>query len=253
MSTIDLQPANGTNKVHDPFGDESRVRIVPKSMADDIKPTDLPPAGHQRDELLRQRRDRLEEQIGEMPELAGGRDVSEIPIENEIAQAFDGLGNLSVSKQKPEYVYKWKKADDQQTTLAQNLGFELVNGDPRTDTKCNNWEGIEHLGKHCAAGTSLRGAGDVLLWRIKRERYEAIEEYFRQKGVSMGQVTDRFEDYGAELAAQGLIPQNLAHGRKTDPLIQRVFANGPVQAREMGRVLRDGSLPGAHADQIFRR
>ena len=237
-----------------PLSQNPGAPVIPKSMAGDIKPdANLPPAGHKRDEVLRARHDRLMEQIAQMPEDRGGVDVSEIPIENDIAQAFDGMGNLPVSRQRSGYTYKWKKADDQQVALAQNLGFELVNGDPRTDAKCDNWEGLEHLGKHCAAGTSLRGRGDVMLWRMKTERYLQLEAYFRQKGIDMGQVAEKFEDYGADLAAQGLTPKNLTHGRQTDPLIQRVFANGPLESQRMGRVLRDGSLPGARADQIFDR
>jgi len=237
-----------------PLSQNPGAPVVPRSMADDIKPDpNLPPAGHKRDEVLRERRDRLEAQIAQMPEDRGGVDVSEIPIENDIAQAFDGMGNLPVSKQRRGYVYKWKKADDQQVALAQNLGFELVSGDPRSDPKCDNWEGLEHMGKHCAAGTSLRGRGDVMLWRMKAKRYAQLENYFRQKGIDMGQVAEKFEDYGADLAAQGLIPKNLAHGRQSDPLIQRVFANGPMESQRMGRMLRDGSLPGARADQIFDR
>lgn len=239
----------------DPFGDEAKAPVVPASMADQIKPdtSDLPPPGYRREEVLAQRRARLEAQIGEMPDdMHGGVDVSTIPIENEIAQAFDAIGNLSVSKQRNDRVYKWKRADDQQTTLAQNLGFQLVNGDPRSDEKADK-EGIEHLGKHCAAGTSLRGRGDVLLWWMDRHRYEALENFYRQKGLDMGQVGAKFEDYGEELAAQGLIPKRLTHGRPDNPLIQRVFANGPAESQRMGRMLRDGSLPGARADQIFER
>jgi hypothetical protein len=234
--------------VNIPLDKNPGAPVVPKSMADEIKPDleGLPPAGHARDEVMRERARKLEEQIAQMPQdAAGGVDVSEIPIEREIARAFDGLGNLSVSNQQPGWVYKWKKADDQQTTLAQNLGFILVQGeDP---------EGREHKGKHCAGGTTLRGAGDVLLWKIPEQRWHAIEDYFRRKGIGMGQVAERMEEYGEELASQGLIPRNLVHAKPGDPLIQRVFANGPDQARTMGRMMREGSLPGATADQYFRR
>lgn len=222
--------------------------VVPASMADQIKPdTDgLAPPGHTRDEQMRERAANLEAQIAAMPDdMAGGVDVSTIDIENEIAQAFDDFGNLSVTKMQPEFVYKWKKADSLVVNLAQKLGFELVQGDMP--------EGIEHKGKHCAATTTLRGAGDVMLWRIRRARYEAIEEYHRRKAEGMGQVTDRFEDYGQELADQGLTPQNLAHGRRTDPLIQRVFANGPGQARAMTQVLKTGTLRGATTRDLYGR
>ena len=237
--------------VNIPLDKNPGAPVVPASMADEIKPdTNLPPPGHARDEELRRRSAALEEQIAQMPEDRGGVDVSQIPLENEIANAFDGLGNLTVSKQKPGWVYKWKKADDQQTTLAQNLGFILVQGDPRQG---GDPEGREHMGKHCAGGTTLRGAGDVLLWKIPAERYAAIEDYFRKKAISMGQVAERFEDYGEELAMQGMTPKNLAHARPEDPLVKRVFANGPDQARQMSRVLREGSLPGASVSEIYRR
>jgi hypothetical protein len=252
--SIDLQPINSEARAKDPFGDNEQARVVPKSMAGEIKPDpNLPPAGHKRDEFLRARRDRLEKQIAQMPELSGGVDVSEIPIENEIAHAFDDMGNLSVSKMKPDYVYKWKKADDKQVAMAQNLGFEFVSGDPRSDPKCPNTEGIEHIGKHAAAGTTLRGGGDVLLCRMKRERYEKLENYLYQRGLNLQQVEANFEDYGADLAARGLIPQNLAHGRRSDPLIQRVFPNGENEARRMDRTLRAGDLPGATVNEMFRR
>ena len=162
--------------------------VVPASMASEIKPdTDgLAPPGHTRDEQMRERARNLEAQIASMPDdMAGGVDVSTIDIENEIAQAFDDFGNLTVSNMRPEYVYKWKKADSLVVNLAQKLGFELVQGDPRVDPKCNSHEGLEHIGKHCAAGTTLRGAGDVMLWRIGRARYEAIEEYHRRKGEGL--------------------------------------------------------------------
>ena len=249
MSDLAVQPIN-----RDPFGDEKKAPVVPRSMSDQVKPDqNIPPAGHSRDEFMRQRRDALEEQIAQMPaDMAGGRDVSEIPIENEIAQAFDGLGNLPISQCRNDRVYKWKKADDIQSAHAQNLGFKLIQGDPRTDPTADK-EGVEHIGKHCAAGTTLRGRGDVLAWWIPRERYEAIEQFCRQKGIDMGQVTEKFEEYGAELAARGLTPKNLAHGNPNDPLIQRVFANGPAEGARMGRVLRDGSLPGARPNEIFSR
>ncbi len=239
---FNLDPVNFTS----PVASNPGPPVVPSSMAGEVKPdtANLPPPGHARDEVLRERKENLEAAIDKLPER-GGVDVSTIPIEREIVQAFDGLGNLTVTGAMSGWVYKWKKADDQQTTLAQNLGFELVQG--------NDPEAQEHKGKHCAGGTTLRGAGDVLLWRIKQERWEAIEDYFRRKGFNMGQVTERFEDYGAELAAQGLTPKNLAHGRASDPLVQRVFANGPIQSARMGEMLRSGSVPGASAEQIFRR
>lgn len=233
--------------VNIPLDKNPGAPVVPASMADQIQPDvdNLPPPGHAREEALKGRKAALEQQIASMPEDRGGVDVSEIPIENEIARAFDGLGNLTVSNMQPGWVYKWKKADDQQTTLAQRLGFILVQGDDP--------EGREHKGKHCAGATTLRGAGDVLLWKIPAERWAAIEDYFRRKGIGMGQVAERMEDFGEELAMQGLTPKNLVHARPGDPLIQRVFANGPDQARQMGRMMREGSLPGATSDQMFRR
>ena len=252
---VDLPPIN-TERRRDPFGDEAKAPVVPRSMADSIQPdTNIPPAGHSRDEFMRQRRDRLEAQISEMPaDMAGGMDVSEVPIENEIAQAFDEMGNLPVSKMKPEYVYKWKKADDKQVATAQRLGFEVISGDPREDKTCNNWEGVEYIGKGPAAGTTLRGSGDVLLFRMRRHRYEQLEEYFRRLGIDKGQVEANFEAYGEDMASRGLIPKNLAHGRPDNPLIMRVFQNGgPDQARNMNSMLRAGRVPGATVDDIYRR
>lgn len=230
-----------------PLSENPGPKIVQKSMESELKPDTegLPPAGYSRDEIMRKRREDLDAAIAQMPEDRGGIDVSEIDIENEIAHAFDDIGNLTVSNQRPDRVYKWKKADDLQTNLAQKLGFVLVQGDDQ--------EGIEHKGKHCAATTTLRGAGDVLLWWMPRSRYEALENYYRKQQAAQGNVEPNFEYENRERAVRGGLPPNIVHGRAEDPLIQRVFANGPTQSAAMDRMMRQGSLPGATTTDMFRR
>ncbi len=233
--------------------------VIPASMADQIKPdtANLPPPGHARDEVMRDRRDRLEAQIAQMPsDDRGGVDVSKIPIENEVAGAFDFYGNLPVSRQNSKYVYKWKHASDRSMAVAQHLGFEPVSGDPRQDPSCQNWEGLEYIGKHCAQTTTLRGHVDVILCRMPREKYEKFEADCRQRGVDMGQIE---ENLGAQFVRDGAYPQHLLGGFAEDPatanhpLIQRVFANGPMESARMDRMMRQGSLPGATASQMLRR
>lgn len=235
--------------------------VIPASMADQIKPDTegMPEAGYEREEFLKKRVADLEAQIARMPLDRGGVDVSQIPIENEIAQRFTRHdGNLPVShwnEDDPNWMVKWKPAHDLAMMQADDQGWIAVSGDPRSDPKCNEWIGVEYIGKGKTSGTTLRGWGDTILMKMPRKDYDEKVEAARLNGLRAQQHLETLDEYGEDLAQRGITPGNLIHttSRPNSPIITRVFANGPQQAQQMDRKMREGSLPGASVSQIYRR
>lgn len=259
MSLGGIQPVNiPFEKPKADLASNPGAPVVPASMADQIKPDTegMPEAGFEREEFLKKRNAELEAQIAAMKEDRGGIDVSQVPIENEIAQRFDHRGNLPVSHwDRSKWEVKWKLASDLAMMIADDEGWEVVSGDPRSDPKCSEWLGVEYIGKGKAAGTTLRGHGDVLLCKMPRQKYDEIQENNRLSGLKAQMHLETMDEYGEMLAEQGVTPGNLIHttSRPNSPIITRVFANGPTQSRAMDRMMRSGSLPGASVAEIYPR
>lgn len=234
------------------LGKNPGARVVPASMADQIKPdtAGMPDAGYEREEFLKKRNAELEAQIASMKIDRGGIDVSQIPIENEIAQRFNRhSGNLPVSnwdENDPKWMVKWKLGQDLAMLQADDAGWVAVSGDDPI--------GKEYIGKGKTSGTTLRGWGDCILMKMPRDLYDEKRESERQTGLRAQMHLESLDEYGEQLASQGATPGNLIHTTsRQSPIIQRVFANGPTQARTMDRMMRGGSLPGASVAEIYPR
>lgn len=190
-------------------------------MANELPPEHIGniPAGHKRDEENRKRTDDLAEQAD-----AAGADAASISadklthVDNEIAQFFDpSIGDTPVSNKKSDRYYVWVHADQVTISNFMTRGYKAVQG---TDKEAN-----EHKGQHKAAGGSLRGFGDCLLYWCPIEVREKEEQRARALAIAMGAV----EKNWAEEANSGPLGRNfgpLAHGDPNDPKLRQTVLRG---------------------------
>lgn len=151
-------------------------------MADGFKPripkpaVNLPPAGHARDEELRKRTDILEEKAETQAATLdmGTIDPDVLKAERELMNQMD---STMVTGANPAYHYTWVNFQSYHGWAVKSKlafrGWEVVN-----DT-CGSGEAIE-----CRQADGTRKLGDVLLMRIKKERYAilaALEDEDRNK------------------------------------------------------------------------
>lgn len=177
------------------------------------------PAGHSRDEENRKRTDDLAAQAD-----AAGADAASIPedklkhVDNEIAQYFDPvIGDTPVSNKRDDRYYVWVHADQVTISGYMTRKYKAVQG--------NDKEAIEHKGQHKAAGGTLRGYGDTLLYWCPIEVRRAEEERAMRLAIAMGAV----EKNWAEEANAGPLGRNfgpLAHGDPNDPKLRQTVLRG---------------------------
>lgn len=177
------------------------------------------PAGHQRDEENRRRTDALAEKIDE----ASG-DAASIPerklreVDNEIAQYFDPvIGDVPVSDKRPERHYVWVLSNQVVISNYMARGYRAVQGKDK--------EAEEFRGQHKAAGSSLRGYGDTLLYWCPIEVKQKEDERSMKLAIAMGAV----EKNWAEDANSGPLGRSfgpLAHGDPSDPKLRSTVLRG---------------------------
>lgn len=220
------------------------------------------PAGYKRKEENARRTDALAEEAaaGLGPDGAAEPiDKSKLNhIDNEIAQPmenfnefteFEARGSVTVTHPQPGYRYLWsiKQGSDKiaahiqmtHNTLLQ-IGYELVQGDP---DKGGMQECRELCGSAAAGGSTQRGWGDCVLYRITVEQHDKLGRYRLHLLRQQNNVEEAFEAYGERYAAA--TGGNHAHGRRNDPMLMRtVYAGGAGQAVGFEREIKAGTIPG---------
>lgn len=201
--------------------------------------SELPPEGHERREALKRRMETLEEQIARMSDkiLQGTIDAKELEIVDEIASKTQ---YLSVSNADPEYVYGWKSTNrhSQHVQACKALGWEIVQGDDP--------EAIELKNVH--DNSTARTLGDVVLMRIKRDRYIVLRAQEQAKtrriqgeqGITpdLLQMMDKYKDRGITLT-----PYRMRNLAGPDSWGQNVSRQAIMDA------IREGTIPGMEINQ----
>jgi hypothetical protein len=191
------------------------------------------PAGHSRDEEIKKREDSLAQQLEADAENGGGIPSDAWKPEREILQHFDPYSfELKITNPQPERHYVWLIANSTIISQYASRGYQPVKG--------NDKECIEHKGEHKAAGSTLRGVGDCLLYWCPKERREAEEAHYERKAIAMGAIEEAWEDeanFGPNSQTRRFGP--LAHGRPNDPLLRRtVFRGTAGQIEQLNRNIR---------------
>ena len=199
----------------------------------------LPPAGHQRNEELKRRDDQLAQAAEETAQATGieAIDPEVLKVESEIASQMD---ELYVTNRQPDYEYCWVNFDAPSSArglmvkrkLAQR-GWEVVTGDmPEA--------------KEVKDVTGNRRVGDVILMRIKKDRFAQLQ---RQEAEAAARFSSSahstLQQLGEKYRNKGVIvhtPENM------DPaLLKRMesHARGAMAAgQKLDQSLRDGTVEG---------
>jgi hypothetical protein len=153
--------------------------------------TQLPPAGHARNEELRQRADKLIEKAERLHAEQGGGaiDPAALEIDPEIAAHFD---ELHVSEALPEYLYLWENfvshngyAIRSRLAIRVKLpnvsymtpAWEIVKGDMPEAEELRQVDGTRKL-------------GDAMLMRCRRDVYRIIQRARRRRVAMMDAAVD---------------------------------------------------------------
>lgn len=192
---------------------------------------DLPPAGHERDELLKVREDALQEQA-EIRAAQGEReaiDPAKVRVESELAQYFD---ELDVAGRDPAFAYCWVPTHTYGRFVQQKLykGWEMVQGEmPEA-------RALKHT-------DTTRKLGDVVLMRIPKARKELLdkrEEFKRfqqEEGVS-AQLAELAEQHDTQIIQGGdLDPGHLRRMQAQSHARNRA-------GRAVDKWIRQGRMPG---------
>lgn len=222
-------------------------------MASD-RPADIP-AGHKRDEARRVVADELAAKIEENEARDDIHALDETKLnrrDNEIVRHVED-GSVPIQGAQPGYRYAWVTVAGSYREsgaranirmmhdVMKRAGYEAVSG--------NNPAGQEFEGNDEAAGTTLRGVGDCILFQIREEDYQALqrrnaEKQQRQQAVEQNRVVWANQ----ELTHAGLPPtMHGGAGNFTDPVMSRAFGSQgqsivyTANAAEE-RALREGTM-----------
>ncbi len=200
------------------------------------------PKGYKRAEENLKRTDRLAEQAAEESDSAGGISADALQPEREILVGFDPVTKqLEVTAAQVGRHYVWVKDHPVITAWYAGMGYVPVQGE---DPECAHFKS-----KGPAAGSSLRGFGDVLLYWVPRERHAQVEAHFQKKADAMLGVEENWEQ-DANYGPVGKLFRPLAHGNPNDALLRRtVFRGSRGQIERLNDALKSGKpLPaGVHA------
>lgn len=206
-------------------------------MADGFKPRGpkptLPPAGHKRDEELLKRQDQLDEKAETQAAKLdmGAIDPDVLKAERELLNSMD---STMVTDADPNYHYTWVNFQSYHGWAVKSKlafrGWEVVNGSMPEASECRQVDGTRKL-------------GDVLLMRIKIDRYnilKALEEEDRNKfnqtpTSNLSALADKYANKGLILRVNDT--RDLKHMESRH--------RGAMAAQEKFETgLRDGTIQG---------
>src|SRR3972149_1986072 len=207
-------------------------------MIPDKSLTTLSPAGDARRELLAERQDALEEQLEGVGDEVGRIDPKALEVENELAQHFN---ELEVSNRGPGYMYGWVYSGQHGRMIRLKITeqWEVVQGDMR---EAEEMKGI---------GTdTTRRLGDVILMRIRKDRYVLLQRREAEKGHRQQEgVTSTLEEMGESLSRRGIVVHTDLKSMNPQ-MLKRMQNRAAAQKISTGRVaqwLREGRMPGTPA------
>ena len=203
----------------------------------------LPPAGHARKEVLKKRKDTLEHKAEEMAGQVevGAIDPKSFEVSREIGGRFD---ELQVVGALPQYAYKWVQIDYPTNSRGKMARLETING----------WEVVtgdmpEAPDLRQADGT--RRLGDVILMRIRRDRFEKLQSEAEQRrvnvqrGVTSGlqEMGDRYRKHGVKIHTAENMPEHLKKAiEHPSPGAVNAMRGALAAQDQLDAGMRDGTL-----------
>jgi len=204
--------------------------------------TSLPPAGHARDEALRERADALEEQA-ETRANAEERyaiDPKAFRVENELAQHFD---ELSVSNPDPAFAYCWVWTGRQGYFIKAKQAIR-VEEDSHMQLCWEVVQGAMVEAEELKDVTGLRRLGDVILMRCRRDRYRKLQQREAQKRQAQSAGIDgRLREQAEEINRR--VPGLVTVHDINDPAVSHALKRAQAQSiakQQFTTQLRDGTL-----------
>lgn len=220
------------------------------------------PPGHKREEEQRRRKDNLEEQ---QAADTGTERIEKSKLEqrdNEIMRALDPIsGSIPVMNAQPGFRYAritdaGTYGNEARISIrlmhqeAKRWGWVPVSGDDPEDARFK--------GNDCAAGSSLRGVGDTILFRISEENYQRQQAYHERKILRQGAVEENAVTFNEKLKRAGYPAMYHEAGGDfgNDPFLARRFS--PDEGRPMPLKttsfsegdLRRGSMKGPNGETL---
>ena len=209
--------------------------FTPEEVAT-AQPTDLPPAGYARDEVLAQRKDSLEEQAENLFAEHGTIDPTVFAEDRDIQDILHNRNDgLEVTDPDSSYMYCW-------------ANFQSSNGTQVWQRKTWKWEVVSGAMKECShlkREDGTRRIGDCLLMRIRKDFHLALmmkndEKRLRQQVGLESQMEEMAAKY------PGAFPSG----------VQKLGVNmSPAYASRMESAARSGASRTAmkQADSMLRK
>ena len=211
---------------------------MPTTIPAGESPADLP-AGTKRNEAKARVKDELEQKGEERAAQLETEaiDPSKFHVENEIAQHFDPSSlMLRVTNPDPAYHYCWVSTREGglHITSKQIEGWEVVQGDME-----------EAIDKKGIGADTTRRVGDVLLMRIRLDRFYVVEKRRIAAAHRFDNQGSTFSSESQALAEKYNIP---IYDSLDDTTLRRMQAKSNAQRigkNAVNQMLRTGRMPGA--------
>lgn len=212
----------------------NRIILFDHSM---YKP-DLEPAGYKRDEQLAQRQDELDQRIEEDPREVYKLDPKALEPDRDILKSLDQR-MLDVTNKVKGYQYAWAYfgLNSHMVWAKRALGWEVVTGPMPEAAEHKEVDGTRRI-------------GDVLLMRIRRERYMELRQAAEDARLAaeLG-ISGRLETLGEQGRRYGLkVHTDLSTVRSGDgtllDVVEKRAGAHDVARKAVDKKLRDGTIPG---------
>jgi hypothetical protein len=198
------------------------------------------PAGHKRNEENRKRTDKLAERMETESEETVGGSIDPTKMaqrDNEIMRHVDPIsGNIPIENPQPGYRYARVTIGDGYGAQAQisirmmheelrRWGWHPVGGSDPEDKR--------FIGNDRAAGTTHRGVGDTILFRIREEDYRRLEEAINRKLARQSAAEENVTVFNDKLRSAGVRGEyrEVVGDFNSDPRMSRYY--GAAGQREV--------------------
>lgn len=200
---------------------------------------DLPPAGDERRDTLKQRTDTLEQEAEERAAALelDRMDPRALRPDREIRQHFDAFNELAVSGAQDEFEYCWVFAGRNSYWIRckSAQGFEVVQNDMP--------EAQEHRG---IGADSTRRVGDTILMRIRKDRAMRIRKQARDLAAAREEGVDStIMEMGERAAHMGVRVSRLGglSAVQQEIIAKRAQARS-IASSQFNDQIRQGTVPG---------
>lgn len=205
---------------------------------------ELPPPGYERQEVLKERTDTLEQKA---EEIADAHDIHKvnpdsIAPDREILHVIDAC---EVTHAQPGYRYKW--VQDQWPSQAKSLEVRRTRAiHVRVDGKTRPaWEIVLHdmpESPELRQADGVRRVGDCILMRCRADVHMMLQlEEQKKRDRQVGSLTDNLDALGEYGRKKGC---RTAHGNVArGGFVDQMHAN-QIAKSQFGDMVRDGNIPG---------